>query len=71
MSKKTSPGMIDRDTAYTKDAFLRQLGIGEDAWKAMRRRGLIVRYDGGQAFVLGSEYLDYLLRCPDKLGCCG
>lgn len=63
-----SPGVIHRDAVYTKLEFMRRLGIDEDAWKGMRRRGLKVRYDGKRACVLGSEYLDYLAGCPDKPG---
>ncbi len=61
-----SPGVIHRDEVYTKIEFMRRLGIDEDAWKGMKKRGLKVRYDGKRVCVLGWEYLEYLAGCPEK-----
>jgi hypothetical protein len=62
----TAKGVIERDAAYTKEEFMRRLGINEDAWKGMKRRGLIIRKDAKRVYVLGSDWLDFLQQCADK-----
>ena len=62
----TAKSIIERDAAYTKEQFMRRLGINEDAWKGMKRRGLIVRKDAKRVYVLGSDWLAFLQQCNDK-----
>ena len=50
-------GVIDSGRLYTLEAFKNTLSIGKVAMQQARRKGLVVRYVGNRAFVLGSDYI--------------
>ena len=47
------------------DVFMKHVGLSRHALRTARRRGLRVLRTGGRAFVLGSDFIDYLIRCQD------
>ena len=53
-------GVVDPERLYTLETFKRVLGIGKVAMQQARRNGLEVRYVGNRAFVLGSDYINFV-----------
>jgi hypothetical protein len=62
MSKKKSPGVIQRDTIYHIEALKQELGWSKHAMRTARRRGLTVIYTAGRAYVRGDDVLAYFDR---------
>jgi len=72
--KKTDPptrglGAIRRDEGYPLDFFKSISGLKVAAIRSMKKRGLKIRRigenGGGQAFILGSDFLDFLASIKD------
>ena len=53
---------IEATKLYPLPVFKKITGLGLWAMRTARRNGLRVRYVGGKAFVMGSDFLDYLDR---------
>ena len=54
-------GVVNPDQLYTLDAFKRCIDIKDATLRAARRNGLRVSRVHGRAFVLGSDWIDYVL----------
>jgi hypothetical protein len=56
-----SPDVVDAvilpDAAYHLSAVKRQFGIGENALRQMRQRGLKVRRSGRRSFIIGRDLI--------------
>lgn len=63
MADPTS-GIIDTANIYTLPALARATGWGKAGIRSARRKGLVVRYASGKAFVLGSDVAEFLRTCP-------
>lgn len=59
-------GVIDPAHLYTITAFKRRLAIKDSTLRAARRAGLRVLYVHRQAYILGSDWISYVL-CSGKL----
>lgn len=57
-------GVIRADEVFTVDAFRARLGCKASTVAEMRRRGLVVRQDGGRLKIHGRDYLDYVASLP-------
>lgn len=64
---REATGVIQADESFTQEAFLGRMGITRTKFNDMRRRGLVVRRDGGRVMVLGSDYLRYLGSLPEAV----
>lgn len=60
---KLTPGVIDRNHAYSVREFRRRTGLGDYAYAQARKAGLRVIKVGKKPYVLGSDWLDFLSRC--------
>lgn len=58
-------GVIAPDELYTLNAFARRLGIKAATLRSARRAGLKVYYVHKHAYVLGRDWIDYVLRTAD------
>jgi hypothetical protein len=56
---------IERGQIYRLDHFKEASGLGFHAMRTARAQGLRVRYLGGKAFVLGDDFLDYVLSLDE------
>lgn len=54
-------GVIDPASLYTITAFKRLLGIRDSTLRAARRAGLQVHYKHKQAYILGAEWISYVI----------
>jgi hypothetical protein len=54
-----APGVIDASAAYTTAEFCRRCGLGNYAWRQLRRQ-LPVRPVGKKKFILGEDWLNFL-----------
>ena len=52
------------DETYTVAEFRRRAGLGDYAWRQVRRQMRVIRV-GRKRFVLGSDWLAYLTRVAD------
>lgn len=57
---KAGGGEINPATLYRIESLKAAAGVGEWAIRQMRRNGLKIRYIAGKAFVLGSDFIDYI-----------
>jgi hypothetical protein len=53
---------IKRGELYRAKDVLGRLGLGQWAYRMMKRAGLNVRYVGGRAFLLGDDVIDFFAR---------
>jgi hypothetical protein len=56
-----SPGVVNVNELYRMDELLGRLGLGEDGWRALRRRGLeqsVVRI-GGRSYISGADVVAF------------
>jgi hypothetical protein len=70
----SSVGVIRADEAYTLEEFKRRVGKKDAAFRSSRRAGLRVLQEGKQRYVLGRDWIDYLLKTaghPDGAEGCG
>lgn len=54
-------GMIRSDELYTIEEFKRRLGLKDAAIRSARSKKFRVIHEHGRAFVLGQDWIDYLL----------
>jgi len=57
-----SVGVIRADEAYTLDEFKRRVGFQSAALRRARRAGLRLLREGKRKYVLGRDWIDYLLK---------
>lgn len=57
-------GVMHKDEVLTLQAFCSRMGCTASNVIDMRRRGLIVREDGGRLKVSGEDYLNYVNALP-------
>ena len=65
MPKDPSPsklGPIAPDVLYPLPELQARSGLGTDAMRTARRQGLLVHYTAGRAFVLGSDFIRYVVE---------
>ncbi len=55
-------GVINPDELYTLRTFKMRLEISDHTLRAARRAGLRVRYLHKQGYILGSDWIDYVLK---------
>ena len=55
------PGVIEPHTLYTLGEFQRRAGLGKHAMRNARAKGLKVRRPGRAAFVLGADWIAFVL----------
>jgi hypothetical protein len=55
-------GPIEPHVLYPIDDLKARSGLGIAAIRTMRRSGLQVRYAGGRAYVLGKDFIDYVIK---------
>lgn len=59
-------GFIRPDELYTLKAFAQRLGIRETALRSARRAGLRVCYAHNHGYVYGRDWIEYVLKSPDR-----
>ncbi len=64
VSDPVENGVIRSGESYALEEFKRRVGLSTWALRKARSHGLVVRYRHGRAFVLGSDWLDYLASTP-------
>ncbi|WP_397570613.1 hypothetical protein [Schlesneria sp. T3-172] len=57
-------GYVEAGESFSMEGFIERLGTTRSGVSEMRRRGLVVRKDGGRVRVLGADYLKYLASLP-------
>lgn len=55
-------GVIRADEAYTLEEFKRRVGFQDAALRRARRAGLRLLREGKRKYVLGRDWIDYLLK---------
>lgn len=63
---KRGQAEIESTKSYTLAVFCRKTGLGPDAVREYRTRGLKVRRVGNQLFVAGADWLDWLQTQPTE-----
>lgn len=58
----TPVGVIRADEAYTLEEFKRRVGFQNAALRRARRAGLRLLREGKRKYVLGRDWIDYLLK---------
>lgn len=58
--KQASQGVISSSELYSLSEIERRLGLGKDAMRVARRRGLTVHRFGSRGFVDGGELIEFL-----------
>jgi len=66
MPNATLPQGIERGKTYVMDAFKQLSRWGDYAVRMAKKRGLRVRRAGGQSFVSGDDFFDYLDRIEES-----
>ncbi len=61
-------GEIFRGAMYSTVEIRHRLGLGDWAWRKMRRNGLQVAYVSGKSFVYGDDLIDFILskKCSEN-----
>ena len=54
-------GVIHGDAAYSLEAFMDRLDVGETWLRSRRREGLRVCYVGKRGFIVGEDFLEFLI----------
>jgi hypothetical protein len=65
MTISRTPGVIRADEAYSAAEFRRRAGLGDYAWRQVRRQIRVVEV-GKKRYVLGADWLAYLSRVADE-----
>ena len=55
-------GVVYGPAAYSLEAFMDRLDVGEAWLRSRRREGLRVCYVGNRGFVIGDDFLEHLIR---------
>jgi hypothetical protein len=55
-------GIIVPEELYTLEALKRRLGIKDATLRAARRQGLAVYYRSGRGYVIGREWIAYVVK---------
>ena len=55
-------GVVYGDAAYSLEAFMDRLDVGETWLRSRRREGLRVCYVGKRGFIVGEDFLEFLIR---------
>lgn len=58
----SSDGVINPEELYTLRTFKKRLSISDHTLRAARRAGLRVRYLHKQGFILGRDWIEYVLN---------
>lgn len=61
-------GEIERGVVYPLSVFMQRTGLGRKAVAKLRRNGMSVRRAGRQAYILGDDFHDALLRSTSTVG---
>jgi len=61
---KAASGVIDDSESFSIEAFCERLGCTRSAVTEMRKRGLIVRANGGKRTISGRDYNAYIQTLP-------
>ena len=67
-SSARAPGFIELNAVYTMAEFQARTGLGKSAMRAARRKGMRVLYAGRNAFVLGSDFVEFLTHSDAREG---
>ena len=59
-------GVIHRDEMYTLTEFKRRTNLKDAALRSARRSGLRVLRNGSHAYVLGRDWIDFILQSSDR-----
>ena len=62
----TVPQVIRADEAYTVPEFRRRAGLGDYAFREVRRAGLRIIEIGKKRYVRGCDWLEFLARVVDE-----
>lgn len=57
-------GIVNDSESFTLDAFCDRIGCTRSALTEMRKRGLVVRSNGGKRVISGKDYNDYVRTLP-------
>ncbi len=58
----TNNGVINPDELYTLRTFKKRLSVSDHTLRAARRNGLQVLYLHKQGYILGKDWIDYVLK---------
>lgn len=61
----STTGVINPDELYTLKAFAQRLGIREATVRSARRAGLRVYYVHKRAYILGRDWIEYVVSSGD------
>ncbi len=61
-------GIVNPDELYSITALKRRLNITDATLRSARRSGLAVHYAHKQAYVLGRDWIDHVLRSGKTVG---
>ena len=64
MTVSRTPGVIRADEAYSVAEFRRRTGLGDYAWRQIRRKLRVVEV-GRKRFILGGDWLAFLSRVTE------
>lgn len=67
MHTQSAPGVINPSELYTLKAFKQRLGVQDSTLRAARRAGLRVLYIHKQGYILGKDWIDYVLGASNTL----
>ena len=59
-------GIIDPNRLYTLQRFLQTLGVTKATVRTARRAGFTVRYVHKRAYVLGKDWIDYVMKSDNS-----
>ena len=59
-------GVIRPEELYTLEELKRRVHLGEAALRAARRAGLVVHYKHSRGFVVGSDWINYILSQSER-----
>ena len=60
-------GVINPDELYTLRTFKKRLDISDHTLRAARRAGLQVRYLHKQGYILGRDWIEYVLNSGNQV----
>lgn len=60
-SRSQSQGTVSSNESYTLDELKRRVGLKDAALRTARKNGLAVHYVSGRGFVLGRDWIAYVV----------